>query len=1276
MTTTKRLRTVLGATFVAQLGLLLWSRTLSPLVLVAATVLLVGCVVVARRGGGGGRAAPAAEGAEAEAGEGAGGWRRRIPGPLTLAHVVLVLAVIAAAATTARLEWGAGNWNAVASAREARLSARLDARVGDVLARAARAAEAGAMVQDRDGFAALERIRAETGVDALALLDGQGLATAWAGVHRGRIPVAAYRGGAGPVFPGGTLFDYLYVRRPAGEGLWAVAAVLMQAGPPLRGATRSVAEMFAGATGERPTFQGPGASRADWRLWEGEEVLTVQFPPLSQAEWRGRVARTGRQVVFGLVLLGLGLLSAVWLRTLADRRRLAGMVPMAALSVTLMATPLRRTLGLDRLFSPGWFVLPVPGDFVIEGVMVVLLPLAALLSTVRTPEVRRHDLWLRLAVAGALVGGGFAVGAGIMTGSAGAPMLMSRGPLWYVLQPTTVVLLTILAALLMPRAAEPEGRRRLLAWGGAGVALSVVLALVVTGVWRPQDPLPTVALFLWAVPFVLMARAVAGYAGRGDRLVRWLVAGWLAATAVIPHMWLASQAARLDEAETNVATFGARGDPYLTYLLNQFDDGLRARAGEGADGYGLLYEAWVSSGLAGEPYPVSMTLWDEALRSEASLPLGVRLERNGLAEEQLLRVVARVQRTGLAENVPAAGGGISRILAVPLAGGEAVSVAVAPRASLRPTSPLTLFMEGEPQRNVTLELLPVPAFQSGNRGPVRWQKTEVGWRAEQLLQEGADTYHAHLELRLSPAGVRLARGVLLVTLDLLLLTLLWAVGRLARGDPPVPPGGWVGWLGGFRARLIVALFAFFLLPTAVFGWAAYRALADEVTRAARQVAERSVVQAAGTLPGAGLVETARRTGEDLLYYNGGTLSSASTPEAAELGFYNAWMPPALYQEIRNGATLGGTHRGELAGRGYLVAFRRLRSPAEVLGVPVWLAARDVAVRQQEFAHLVLFGVLIGAVLSLALSVLVGRALAEPIGALRRGAAAVGRGQLRTRLPEQRADEFGELFASFNRMTRQLRQARTQELRTARVLAWGEMARQVAHEIKNPLTPIKLSVQHIQRAHRDQREDFEPILESNVEQILEEIDRLTEIARAFSRYGAPEESAGAMEPVDVAALARDVMTLYRAPDRAVTYRLVVEGADPVARARAAEVREVMVNLLENARAAVSEGGAVAVRVEDVGPGVRLEVRDDGEGIPAEQLPQIFEPHFSTRSSGTGLGLAIVRRLVESWGGGVEVESEPGEGTTIGLTIPKHAAAPVPVEETEAEADDIEEPDAAG
>ena len=228
---------------------------------------------------------------------------------------------------------------------------------------------------------------------------------------------------------------------------------------------------------------------------------------------------------------------------------------------------------------------------------------------------------------------------------------------------------------------------------------------------------------------------------------------------------------------------------------------------------------------------------------------------------------------------------------------------------------------------------------------------------------------------------------------------------------------------------------------------------------------------------------------------------------------------------------------------------------------------------------------------------------------------------------------------------------TAEIRSARVLAWGEMARQVAHEIKNPLTPIKLAVQHIRRAWGDRRDDFGAILDRNVEAVLREIDRLGGIARAFSRFGTPSESGEPLERVDVRRVAEDTLALYRGGDDGIAYVLDVPPGLPEVRAREGELREVLVNLLENARGALDGGGEVRIAAAPAGGGawLGLDVSDTGEGIPPELLPRIFEPRFSTRTSGTGLGLAIVRRLVESWGAEITVDSTPGEGTTVHLRL---------------------------
>ena len=227
---------------------------------------------------------------------------------------------------------------------------------------------------------------------------------------------------------------------------------------------------------------------------------------------------------------------------------------------------------------------------------------------------------------------------------------------------------------------------------------------------------------------------------------------------------------------------------------------------------------------------------------------------------------------------------------------------------------------------------------------------------------------------------------------------------------------------------------------------------------------------------------------------------------------------------------------------------------------------------------------------------------------------------------------------------------TELARAQRVLAWGEMARQVAHEIKNPLTPIRLGVQHLRRAHG--RADFSTILEQNASRILTEIDRLDEIARAFSRYGgAPTERVPA-EPTDIAWVVRDVVALETLGESQVRWDLDAEPDLPPALARGDELREVLLNLFENARLADARVVRATVRrgaTSDDTAAVVVDVADDGSGIAADVLPRIFEPHFSTRTSGSGLGLAITRRLVESWGGEVTIESELGRGTTVRVTL---------------------------
>jgi signal transduction histidine kinase len=802
-----------------------------------------------------------------------------------------------------------------------------------------------------------------------------------------------------------------------------------------------------------------------------------------------------------------------------------------------------------------------------------------------------------------------------------------------------------------------DSRKRWLMAGA--LVLSVGLAIGGVFIGEQADPLPPETAALWFLPFIAGAAGLATLSGRSGALSRLLLAGWLAGTAVLPHLWRVHVDVRLAAAERQLERLGTRADPFLHYMLEEFGNLARARFAAGEDGVQLLYRTWVASGLAQQPYPARIIQWSAAGRPlEPEVQLGSAPVPRVVADRELdaLLLSARSQtESAIIEFTDHPD--LSRLLTVPLANGSLVTVMVPPRRTLDRTSAIAPFLGVIAPESTRLNLVEASGSDPQQEF-IEWQPSDDGWRSEAFVRYPDGWYHAHLAVSVPPAGVRLARGMLLITFDLALLTLLWVIGVAARGAAAVPRGGWRTWLDTFRARITIALFGFFLVPTAVFGWVAYRALSGEVARVAQTWAQHSVARvvlefeegaAEPQEGGADLRDLAAHAGTDVLRYINGELIAASSREALDLGVYGAWMPPDIFNRLDTGEELSALATQTLGDYSFITAYHAVR-PSGTLGVPMSLSSGETAVRQREFAHLVLFAVIVGALLSLALSLAVGRALAGPIAQLRRASAAVGAGRFGVQLPEREGGEFGQLFTSFNRMARRLRRARARELRTARVLAWGEMARQVAHEIKNPLTPIKLAVQHLRRAHADRHPQFDEVLDSNVSQILTEIDRLSEIARAFSRYGAPTLATGPIVSVDAPAVIREALTLYRSGDRTVRYIDDVQPGLPRVKARPDELKEVLLNLVENARAALDGPGDIIISAHVAGTEhVDIEIADTGPGIPEPLLTRVFEPHFSTRTSGTGLGLAIVRRLVESWGGTVAAEPGEGKGTVVRVSL---------------------------
>jgi two-component system nitrogen regulation sensor histidine kinase NtrY len=225
---------------------------------------------------------------------------------------------------------------------------------------------------------------------------------------------------------------------------------------------------------------------------------------------------------------------------------------------------------------------------------------------------------------------------------------------------------------------------------------------------------------------------------------------------------------------------------------------------------------------------------------------------------------------------------------------------------------------------------------------------------------------------------------------------------------------------------------------------------------------------------------------------------------------------------------------------------------------------------------------------------------------------------------------------------------TESMRSGRLAAWADMARRIAHEIKNPLTPIRLAAEHLQRVHQRQDPDFATTLDKTTT-ILNQVEALREIASTFSLYARLPEK----QPRLVAADDLLAETLAPYGDTLPPHvRLAVDRPDslPSLWIDPALIKRALVNLIENSLQAMPDGGTLTVRARTDAQLLHLEITDTGGGMDAATLERVFEPYFSTRDAGTGLGLAIARRTVEEHGGQLNARSQPGQGTTFAMVLP--------------------------
>ena len=472
----------------------------------------------------------------------------------------------------------------------------------------------------------------------------------------------------------------------------------------------------------------------------------------------------------------------------------------------------------------------------------------------------------------------------------------------------------------------------------------------------------------------------------------------------------------------------------------------------------------------------------------------------------------------------------------------------------------------------------------------------------------------------------------------------------------------------FYLKLFLAFVASVVVPVAILAVATRTYFANQLVAGSEDAAVKTATTAqrlvedyarlqqrdvaiTTTIDDQFMVLVRRAIDEDVNLFDRSRLQATSARDLFASQILSPRTPAEVYRRIvldRLPALVSDEHVGDFT---YRLAAAPVRAGGRDGIVTVPLANRQQEIEQQidELDRRVLSGALLFSLLGAALGYWMAQRIADPVNRLTRATRRIARGDLDARIAATSSDELRRLVDDFNQMAADLKRQRTELERTQRLEAWADMARQVAHDIKNPLTPIQLSAEHARRVNIDRGRPLSPVLDECVAAILSQVKLLRQISAEFSSFASSPTPRP--EPTDLAALIDEVVEPYRTGLSGRVHITVTAQPNlpPISIDRTLFAR-ALTNVIENALHAMPGEGRLTLDSRQSTDRIRVEVTDSGVGMDADALAKIFEPYFSTKATGTGLGLTIAKRNVELNGGTIDVRSERGVGTTVTITLP--------------------------
>jgi signal transduction histidine kinase len=501
-----------------------------------------------------------------------------------------------------------------------------------------------------------------------------------------------------------------------------------------------------------------------------------------------------------------------------------------------------------------------------------------------------------------------------------------------------------------------------------------------------------------------------------------------------------------------------------------------------------------------------------------------------------------------------------------------------------------------------------------------------------------------------------------------LLTLAWSVSALGGTTASSGRALLREVRASFYRKLFLAFLAAAVLPVMVLALAtrtffelqlqsSVQSDAVRVAAVAQRVIEEYVAlqeSEAGDPNDDIMVWLSRAIAQDVNIYRGPTLVATSERDLFTSGLLPERTPGHVYRaiEIERLSSHVGQEMIGPAPHVLAAAPVRLEEGRAILTVPLALRQQEVDREIDTLDRRVLLAAVMFALLGAAIGYYMAERIGDPVNRLTRATRRIARGDFGARVAETSSDELRKLVADFNQMAADLERQRNELQRTHRLEAWAEMARQVAHEIKNPLTPIQLSSEHLVRVNKDKGEPLTPVLEECVSSILSQVKLLRQISAEFSSFASrptPHPS-----PTSLGELIPSVVEPYLTGlGGRISVEVDVPPSLPTVVVDRVLLSRALTNMIENALHAMPGTGTLSIRAVAGPSTIRLSVTDTGTGMDAEALRRIFEPYFSTKATGTGLGLTIAKRNVELNGGRIHVESALGRGTTVVIELPSES-----------------------